>query len=123
MLVFRPEHRGAPLDTQVLNLRYYGGAEGNVLVYHPALGVTPLLQQQTATKDDDRNAGKEDGQVGGGGGNGNGDTDDGVTIQLPPPGKFRFLNSVNFPTFMCVHKHLTHIIRASVFKYTSFIVN
>jgi hypothetical protein len=51
-------------------------------VYHPALGLTPALKQETANKDDDENVGEEDGQ----GSGGNGDTDDGVTIQLPPPG-------------------------------------
>jgi len=59
-------------------------------VYHPALGLTPVLKQETANKDDDETVGEEDGQGGGGGGGGgggNGDADDGVTIQLPPPGK------------------------------------
>ena len=60
-----------------------------MLVYHPALGLTPVLKQVTANRDDGENVGDEDGQGGGGGGGGgggNGDTDDGVTIQLPPPG-------------------------------------
>lgn len=53
-------------------------------MYHPALGLTPVLKQETANKDDDETVGEEDGQ---GGGGGNGDAHDGVTIQLPPPGK------------------------------------
>jgi len=84
--VFRAEHRSVPLDGEPFDLRYYGGAEGNVLVYHPALGLTPVLKQETTNKDEDENVGEEDGQGSGGGGGGNGDTDDGVTIQLPPPG-------------------------------------
>lgn len=58
-------------------------------MYHPALGLTPVLKQETTNKDDDENVGEEDGQGSGGGGGGdggNGDADDGVTIQLPPPG-------------------------------------
>lgn len=54
-------------------------------MYHPALGLTPVLKQETPNKDDDENVGEEDEQ-GSGGGGGNGDADDGVTIQLPPPG-------------------------------------
>jgi hypothetical protein len=86
--VLRAEHRSAPFDKDILNLRYYGGAEGNVLLYHPTLGLTPVQQQETVNKDDDENVGEEDGQGGGGsgGGSGNGEADDGVTIQLPPPG-------------------------------------
>lgn len=57
-------------------------------MYHPALGLTPVLKQDTTNKGDDENVGEEDGQGGGGGGGGgNSDADDGVTIQLPPPGK------------------------------------
>jgi hypothetical protein len=51
-------------------------------VYHPALGLTPVLKQETTKKDEVENVGEEDGQ---GGGGGNDDADDGVTIQLPPP--------------------------------------
>lgn len=64
-------------------MRYYGGAEGNVLVYHPTLGLTSVLKQRPPGGDDKDNAGEEDGQEGGDSGNGDGD---GVTINLPPPG-------------------------------------
>jgi hypothetical protein len=79
-------------------------------VYHPALGLTPVLKQETANKDDDENVGEEDGQ--GGGGGRNGDTDDGVTIQLPPPGKIPLSEQyyshnifVNLPSFLRIHKY------------------
>jgi hypothetical protein len=55
------------------------------MVYHPALGLTPVPKKETTNKDDDENVGEEDGQEGGGRGR-NGDVDDGVTVQLPPPG-------------------------------------
>jgi hypothetical protein len=64
-------------------MRYYGGAQGNVLVYHPTLGVTSVLKQQLPGGEDKDNVGEESGN----GGNGDGD---GVTINLPPPGKLRF---------------------------------
>ncbi|XP_021934969.1 uncharacterized protein LOC110837314 [Zootermopsis nevadensis] len=57
-------------------MRYYGGAEGNVLVYHPTLGIRPVLKQRPYS-----NPGEEDEQ---GGGSGTVE-DDGITIQLPPP--------------------------------------
>ena len=56
-------------------------------MYHPTLGLTPVQQQKPFNKDDDENVGEEDGQGGGDGGDsGNAEADDGVTIQLPPPG-------------------------------------
>jgi hypothetical protein len=74
--VLRAEHREAPLDGQLFNLRYYGGAQGNVLLYHP----TSVLKQRPPDSGDEDNVGQEDEQ-GDGGGDG-----DSVTIQLPPPG-------------------------------------
>lgn len=75
---FKAEHRGPPLEGELLNMRYYGGAEGNVLVYHPTLGVTSVLKQQLPSGNDKDNVGEEDAQESGDG--------DGVTINLPPPG-------------------------------------
>jgi hypothetical protein len=51
-------------------------------MYHLALGLTPVLKQDTTNNGDDGNVGEE----GQGGSGGNSDADDGVTIQLPPPG-------------------------------------
>jgi hypothetical protein len=75
-------------------MRYYGGAEGNVLVYHPTQSITPVLKQRPSNKDGEDNAGEDGEQVDGGGGGGGGgdvdDDDDGVTIHLPPPGTVPF---------------------------------
>jgi hypothetical protein len=81
--VRRAEHRGALLEGELLNMRYYGGAEGNVLVYHPALGLTSVLRQ----RDDKHNVGEEYSQQRDENGNGDGE---GVTINLPPPGTLPF---------------------------------
>ncbi|PSN35585.1 hypothetical protein C0J52_24402 [Blattella germanica] len=87
----RGEHRSAPVEPQQMNLNYYGGAEGNVLVYHPTLGLSPAPSRNIDVsggnygfKDD-----AEGGDGGGGGGGGGGGDDgggDSVTVQLPPPG-------------------------------------
>jgi hypothetical protein len=68
-------------------MRYYGGAEGNVLVYHPTLGLTSVLKQRLTSQDDKENVGEENAPEADDSGNGDGD---GVTINLPPPGTLRF---------------------------------
>ncbi|KAJ9599583.1 hypothetical protein L9F63_009936, partial [Diploptera punctata] len=78
--VLRGEHRSAPAQPELANLNYYGGAGGNVLVYHPTLGFTPSKTsgQIESLKDD------QEGSGAGGGGDGGGS--DSVTVPLPPPG-------------------------------------
>jgi hypothetical protein len=71
-------------------MRYYGGAEGKVLVQHPTLGLTTVVKQRPPKKDDTDNGGKEEGQGGGGGEDGGDDDSDGITVQLPPPGTLTF---------------------------------
>jgi hypothetical protein len=67
-------------------MRYYGGAEGNVLMYHPTLGITPVLKQRPSNENGEDKAGEgEEEEQGGGGGDG-----DGVVIHLPPPGTVPF---------------------------------
>jgi hypothetical protein len=61
-------------------MRYYGGAEGNVLVYHPALGLTSVLKQKEPVGEQNEQEAED---------SGNGDGE-GVTINLPPPGTIRF---------------------------------
>ena len=83
--VYRGEHRSAPAQPDLANLNYYGGAGGNVLVYHPTLGLTPSKSSgQVESFRDDQEGGGGDGGDGGGGDEGGGDS---VSVQLPPPGQ------------------------------------
>ena len=71
------------------NLNYYGGAEGNVLVYHPTLGLSPSRSSSDSESfRDDQEGGEGGGSGGGGDGGGGGGGGDSVSVQLPPPGEY-----------------------------------